>query len=150
MTITRDLSLLHPKFARAVVKLNKLCSGGYQTGITKTNFKVFETFRHPTRQNDLFAKGTSKARQFTSAHQLGLAVDMVPYLNAEEATALGERIGERVMPGWNWHSSHDWDFLRRSAQQVGLLVPMQWDRAHVEHPDWPTLLMWMNKIVKEK
>lgn len=150
MTIIRDLTLLHPKFAGAVVKLNKLCSGGYETGITKTNFKVFETFRHPTRQNDLFAKGTSKARQFTSAHQLGLAVDMVPYLSPEEATALAERIGERVLPGWNWHSSHDWLFLKRSAEAVGLGVPMDWDRAHVEHPDWPALLAWVNNKVRQR
>lgn len=150
MTIIRDTKLFHPKFARAAGALDKLLRGGYETGITKTNFKLFESYRHPIRQNDLLAKGTSKARQFTSAHQLGLAGDWVPYLSTVEAEALSERIGERVFPGWNWHSSHDWLFLRKCAQQVGLDVPMNWDRAHVEHPDWPKLLAWINKNVKEK
>jgi len=150
MTIIRDMKLFHPKFARAASQLNKLLIGGYETGITKTKFELFESYRHPLRQNDVFAKGASKARQYSSAHQLGLAGDWVPYLSAVEAQALGERIGERVLPGWNWHSSHDWLFLRKSAQQVGLDVPMDWDRAHVEHPDWPILLEFMKNKIRER
>lgn len=150
MSIISDPKLFHPKFAYAASQLDKLLRGGYETGITKTHFKLFESYRHPIRQNDLLAKGASKARQFTSAHQLGLAGDWVPYLSPVEAQALSERIGERVLPGWNWHSSHDWLFLRKSAQAVGLEVPMDWDRAHVEHPDWPKLLAWINKNVRQK
>lgn len=150
MSIIRDFSLFHPKFGRAASRLDKLLITGYQTGITKTHFKLFESYRHPLRQNDVFSKGASKARQYTSAHQLGLAGDWVPYLSPAEAEALAERTGERVLPGWNWHSSHDWMFLRRSAQQVGLDVPMDWDRAHVEHPDWPALLAYMNMKVRER
>ena len=150
MSIIRDPKTFHPKFARAAGALNKLLVGGYETGITKTNFQLFESYRHPGRQFEVFSKGTSKARPYTSAHQLGLAGDWVPYLSPVEAEALAERIGERVLPGWNWHSSHDWLFLRKCAQQVGLDVPMNWDRAHVEHPDWPKLLAWINNNVKEK
>lgn len=150
MSIINDMRLLHPKFARAAVKLRQNLALAYETGVTKTNFQVFETFRHPSRQNELFAKGTSKARQFTSAHQLGMAVDMVPYLSAEEATALAERINERVLPGWSWHSSHDYDFLRKEARKVGLDVPIVWDRVHVEHPDWPLLMEFVNNKMREK
>ena len=123
MTIINDMRLSHPKFARAAEKLAKSCSTAYEAGVTKTNFKVFETFRNPTRQNELFSKGTSKARQFSSAHQLGMAIDMVPYLSPKEATALGERIGERVFPGWNWHSSHDWLFPSLADVRARIFPP---------------------------
>ena len=150
MTIINDMRLLHPKFAGAAEKLAKSCTTAYEAGVTKTNFKVFETFRNPTRQNELFAKGTSKARQFSSAHQLGMAIDMVPYLSPKEAAALGERIGERVFPGWNWHSSHDWLFLKNTAEKCGLARPLDWDLAHIEHPQWPYLLQWINQKMSEQ
>ena len=150
MSIISDPKLFHPKFARAASALNKLLRGGYETGITKTNFQLFESYRHPGRQFEVFTKGTSKAGPYKSAHQFGLAGDWVPYLSPVEAEALGERIGERVLPGWNWHSSHDWLFLKKCAEQVGLVVPMDWDRAHVEHPDWPNLLTYINTKVRER
>lgn len=147
MTIHSDLKLLHPKFARAAIELDKLCRLGYEAGRTQTLFKVFETFRDPRRQNELFSKGASKARQFNSAHQFGLAVDMVPYLSAEEAATLGERIGERVFPGWNWHSSHDYAFLKANAEKVGLVRPLEWDLVHIEHPQWAYLQEWISSKI---
>ena len=75
MSIIRDPKTFHPKFARAAGALNKLLIGGYETGITKTNFQIFESYRHPGRQFEVFRKGTSKALPYTSAHQLGLAGD---------------------------------------------------------------------------
>ena len=136
MTIIRDLSLLDPKFAAICKRLDERLTAAYETGVTKTCFKVFETYRDPARQADLFAKGTTKARAFASAHQLGLACDFVPYLTAEEAAELSNRIGERVWPGWNWHSSNDYRFLKTQALAVGLVVPIAWDPCHVEHPNW--------------
>ena len=110
MTIHRDISLLNPKFALVVRRLHEYLIDAHETGRTKTRFEVFETFRDPIRQADLLKKGASKAGPFQSAHQFGLAVDFVPYLTSEEALALGTRIGERVLPGWSWHSSHDYSF----------------------------------------
>lgn len=150
MTIIRDLTLLHPKFRRAAMLLDQDCRRAYETGITQTSFKVFETFRNPSRQNDLFAKGASKARQFSSAHQLGMAVDMVPYLSPQEASELGERIDERVLPGWNWHSSHDYAFLKKAAEARGLARPLDWDLVHIEHPQWPLLLEFVKNKMKEQ
>ena len=40
------------------------------------------------RQKDLIAKGVSKAGPFQSAHQFGLAADLVPFLTPDEAKAL--------------------------------------------------------------
>lgn len=141
-----DTSLLHPKFRGAAIELNKRCRAGYEAGRTKTLFKVFETFRNPLRQEDLLRKGATKAGEYRSAHQFGMAVDMVPYLDAKEATALAERIGERVIPGWNWHSSHDYAFLKRIAEDVGLVMPIGWDLVHVEHPEWRKILDFMDDI----
>lgn len=146
MTIYRDMSLLHPKFFGAARKLEQALTVAYQSGLTKTNFKVFETFRDPIRQADLLVKKATKAGPFASAHQLGLACDFVPYLTAEEATKLSERIGERVWPGWNWHSSNDYSLLKTEAMKVGLEVPIPWDLCHVQHPNWERIKSALNAI----
>lgn len=136
MPIYNDVSLLNAKFARDCKRLADYLIDAYETSRTKTRFEVFETFRDPMRQADLLRKGVTKAGSFQSAHQMGLACDFVPHLSAEEAIALGERLGERVMPGWNWHSSHDYKFLRDAAPRFNLIVPIEWDPCHVEHPKW--------------
>ena len=136
MTIYRDISLLHPKFARRAKRLADYLIDAHETRRTQTRFEIFETFRDPVRQADLLTKRVTKAGPFQSAHQLGLAVDFVPYLSPEVAARLAERIGERVFPGWNWHSSHDYRFLATAAQKFKLTVPISWDPCHVEHPDW--------------
>jgi len=137
--IIRDTRLLHPKFRFAVENLAKDLIRSYETGRTKTRFEVFETFRHPFRQADLLAKGTTKAGMWESAHQYGLAVDFVPVIDAEMAAILSEKKGERVWPGWNWDSEHDWDYLSNRAKTFGLVTPLSWDRPHVQHPLWPQL-----------
>lgn len=140
MTIHSDIALLNPKFSLVVRRLHEYLIDAHETGRTKTRFEVFETFRDPMRQADLLKKGTSKAGPFQSAHQFGLAVDFVPYLSGEEALALGTRIGERVNPGWSWHSSHDYEFLLKSASEFKLSMPVfAWDKCHVEHPNFSKL-----------
>ena len=139
MTIYSDVALCNPKFAASVTRLHKYLIDAHETGRTKTRFEIFETFRTPMRQRELIAKGVSKAGPFQSAHQFGLAVDFVPYLSPEEAGQLAERTGERVFPGWNWHSSHDYSFLAASAQRFAMAVPIVWDPCHVEHPSWNKL-----------
>lgn len=136
MTIHRDTALLHPKFMRACVRLHDYLIDAHETGRTKTRFEIFETYRDPIRQADLLKKGVSKAGPFESAHQLGLACDFVPYLSPEEALALGERKGERVLPGWNWDPSHDYSFLATAAELFKLSRPITWDPCHIEHPNW--------------
>lgn len=149
MTIHRDISLLNPKFALIVGRLHDDLISAYETGVTKTRFNIFETFRDPIRQADLLKKGASKAGPFQSAHQFGLAVDFVPFLSGDEALALGERIGERVLPGWSWHSSHDWQFLLNIARKHKLAMPVfAWDKCHVEHPNFSKLREQFRKYVE--
>lgn len=136
MPIHNDISLLHPKFARAVKRLSEYLIDAHETRRTKSRFEIFETYRDPVRQADLLRKGVSKAGPFESAHQCGLAVDFVPYLSAEEAEAWSLTMGERVLPGWNWHPSHDYRFLATAAETFKLCVPISWDPCHVEHPNW--------------
>lgn len=139
-SIIRDVSLLHPKFRGRAVELNEFLAGAYKSGATKTLFQIFETFRSPQRQADMIAKGVSKAGPYESAHCLGLAADFVPVLSPEEAAALSERIGERVFPGWNWHSTNDYRFLATAAKKFALAAPISWDPCHIEHPQWPSIL----------
>lgn len=136
MTINRDITLLHPKFARVAKRLADYLIDSHETGRTKTRFEIFETYRDPVRQADLLRKGVSKAGPFESAHQCGLAVDFVPYITPEEAAILSERRGERVLPGWNWDPSHDYAYLATAANHFQLAVPISWDPCHVEHPNW--------------
>lgn len=86
-----------------------------------TPFLPFETFRSPEDQQDAKARGTSKAGPMQSAHQFGLAVDFVPFIDGN----------------WTWHVSEVlWDTLTMRAEAHGLSTPIAWDRAHVEHPAW--------------
>lgn len=140
-----DTRLLHPKFARVAINLQKRLIADHQAGVTKTLFKLFETYRDPMRQLEALAKRTSKAGIFESAHQLGLAADFVPYIDGNEAIALGEKIGERVNPGWNWNSSHDWDHLTNTAKRFGL-VTISWDRPHVQHPEAAAIIHKLKNI----
>lgn len=136
MPIYSETSLLNAKFGRAVVRLHKYLIDSYETKRTKTRFEIFETFRDPMRQASLLRKGASKAGPFQSAHQFGLACDFVPHLDPREANELAAKLGEAVFPGWNWNSSHDWEFLKSAAEKHSLVVPISWDRVHVEDPKW--------------
>jgi len=130
--ILNDMALLHPKFSFVARRLLKDLSDGYKSGRTKTRFECFETFRDVRRQADLLSKGVTKAGIYQSAHQLGLAVDFVPWIDAAEAAALSEATGERHWPGWSWHSSHEWEYLRNRAKTFSLAAPTYED-GHVEH-----------------
>lgn len=146
--IIRDIDALHPKFSPVVRRLSEFLIAGYKSGATKTLFEVFETFRSPNRQLELFRKGSTKALPWQSAHQFGLAVDFVPVIDRDEAHRLGDMIGEKVLEGWSWHSSHDWTFLKKSAEHHGLTVPIEWDKAHVQFADWWKIRTALNTIIK--
>ena len=117
-----DIGMLHHKMRESVIGLQQELSRAYELGMTKSNFKLFEGFRSPARQNDLFRKGTTKAREWQSAHNYGLAADFV---------AFDEKTGQ-----WSWAQSEDWVLLHRIAQRYGLAAPISWDKVHLEHPIW--------------
>jgi hypothetical protein len=86
-----------------------------------TSFLPFETYRDPEWQAVVFDRGDSKADSFESAHQFGLAVDFVPFIDGN----------------WRWDVPETtWDVLDAEAAVFGLLRPIAWDRAHIEHPNW--------------
>lgn len=79
-----DVNLLHPTIRKAVVEIEKALN---REGIP---FKIFEAFRFPERQADLFAQGRTKqgdivtyAKPWDSYHQYGLAVDFVLFENGK-------------------------------------------------------------------
>lgn len=117
---TADFLLLHPSCKERFSDLRFRLKEGFRRGNTFTDFREFETYRHPFRQNEAFANKVSRARAYESAHQFGLAVDFVPWDNGR----------------WSWLPTHDWDFLRRTAIDAGLVSSLSWDRAHVEADNW--------------
>lgn len=130
MTVIRDINALHPKFAPIAKRLADALAADYKAGLTKTDFQVFETYRSPLRQQELLAKGTTKAGPFKSAHQFGLAVDFVPRINGR----------------WDWSDFHEWEYMRNKAQSFGLSTPISWDLTHVEHPLFDDLYHAMKMI----
>lgn len=90
-------------------------------------FRLFEGYRSPERQDELFrsGNGVTRARAWQSAHQYGLAVDFVWWT------------GER----WSWDQSHPWEEMRSIAfmRVDGLIAPLKWDLAHIEHMAWNQL-----------
>lgn len=76
-----NIMLLHPRVRKAVVATY------VQLQAEAVPFRVFEAYRFPQRQEDLYAQGRTKdgnivtyARPWSSYHQYGLAVDFVLYI----------------------------------------------------------------------
>jgi hypothetical protein len=128
--VDRSMSRLHGEYRRVFETLEERLRGAYEAGLTKSYFKVFETFRSAERQDYLFKVGTTKARAGQSAHNFGLAVDFVPFVINETGAKNG---------GWSWSLHHDWDFLQREAEKLGLCnqtAGLRWDKPHVQVCDW--------------
>lgn len=124
-TVERRTETLHPKMSAIVLRLAKALRTDYETGVTKTFFDIFETYRSPERQLYLLSKGTTKAGAWQSAHNFGLAVDFVPHTNGI----------------WTWDVERvEWDYMINKAKTFGLLAgTISWDLPHIEHPKWPTV-----------
>lgn len=133
--VFRDIGLLHPRCLDKFSNLARVLSDGYARGVTKTRFLPFETYRTPQRQHWLSTHQgkVTKAGQFQSAHQFGLACDFVPYVN----------IGSQGV--WSWDLEHDWAYLRAQAEEAGLDNDISWDRPHVEDPIWKKI-RWDLKV----
>ena len=128
-----SLELLHPAARKRFVNLRDSLERAYVTGESPVLFAVFETYRSPARQQFLKETTTStKAGPWESTHQLGLAVDFVPYVDNS----------------WSWDGSHPWDLLDRLAGESGLVRPIRWDRPHIEHPKADFLLREMKLLAE--
>lgn len=85
-------------------------------------FTAFEIYRSPERQAQMVENRTSKAPPWSSPHQWGFAVDFVPRYIVDKK--------------WSWDDNHEWDVLMTLADECGLEVPIAWDLAHVQAPEW--------------
>lgn len=119
-----DLKSLHPVVRRRVQAVQK------QLDDENIPLKVFETFRSPQRQAELYAKGrtapgarVTNAQPWESWHQYGMAADFVRFENG----------------GWNWNDATaaqraEWDRFHEIALAKGL-EPLSWERPHVQLAD---------------
>lgn len=112
---------LHPICRRQFEQLAAALQAGFHAKETETLFHPFEGFRTPLRQRRLFEQEprVTQANAWQSAHNYGMAVDFVPKTTANE---------------WSWTGAHDWTYLRKQAEEFGLIAPIPWDLAHIEHP----------------
>ena len=117
-----DLSLLHPVVREAVIKVEDSLNND---GIP---FKVFEAFRFPERQADLFAQGRTKPGRivtyaqpwYSSYHQYGLAVDFVLFENGK----------------WSWdgdtaEKKEWWEIMHELGKKYGL-SPLDFETPHLQ------------------
>ena len=95
----------------------------------------FEGYRNPLNQLLLLRQQTTKAKPFQSAHNYGMAVDFVKVRRdmMEDPS--------RKSLAWTWsdrteQEKEDWNVLHRKARALGLLVPIAWDKPHIQHPLW--------------
>lgn len=89
-------------------------------------FRLFEGFRSPERQFELYAQGRTKpgrkvtnAKPWSSYHQYGIAGDFVLYIDGK----------------WSWDDKGEnkqrWQRLHELARQVGL-EPLSWETPHLQ------------------
>ncbi|WP_214000514.1 M15 family metallopeptidase [Arsukibacterium sp.] len=92
-------------------------------------FQVFEGFRSPQRQRELYSQGRSKpgprvtnADAWRSLHQYGVAADFVLYIDGR----------------WSWDDSGErkkwWQQLHQLAAKHGL-QPLSWELPHLQMQD---------------
>lgn len=119
--IDRDPSHLHPLVREAVRQVLHACAqAGHQ-------FAMFEGYRSPERQAELYALGrTVSGRIVTyagpgaSMHQYGLAADIVGFVDGR----------------WTWDMPPEaWAHLHAFGKTYGLR-PLSFERPHLEWP-WP-------------
>lgn len=118
-TIDRSLTDLHPAIREHVFDLVHDVNVALGRMGETMRFEVFETYRSPERQAYLLRRGDSKSGPWQSAHQYGLAADIVPQVNGR----------------WTWDVGNDrWTLLATYAIRHSLRVPINWDKAHVQSP----------------
>lgn len=127
MAIVTSYDALHPVFMPRLVKLLSFLDAEHREGRMPYQFAVFETYRGPERQSDLFRRKKTKARAWQSAHQFGLAADIVPINGAGQFY-------------WPEVGALEWKALHESVQEIsGLIADISWDPAHVYAKEWHTI-----------
>lgn len=125
--MARDAALehLHPTFREKVQTLTQMFSD------ERIPFRLFEGFRTPQRQRDLYAQGrtqsgsiVTRAQPWSSHHQYGVAGDFVLFINGT----------------WSWDDTGErrqwWSRLHELAQRIGL-EPLSWEKPHLQLQNVP-------------
>jgi peptidoglycan L-alanyl-D-glutamate endopeptidase CwlK len=119
----KDMALLHPTVYARVMEVIK--------ALDRANIPlvVYEGFRHPARQNWLYAQGRTRsgkivtyAKGWESFHQYGLAVDMA------FQTANGGLT-------WNEPKKGMWAAYHEIARRHGMM-PLKFETPHIQITDW--------------
>jgi hypothetical protein len=111
---------LHPQFRGPVRELLQRLQQ------EQLPFRLFEGFRTPASQRDLYAQGrtrpgniVTKAGPWRSFHQYGFAADFVLYLDGQ----------------WSWTNTGEraawWNTLHAYGRQLGL-EPLGWEAPHLQ------------------
>tara|TARA_R110002126_G_scaffold43555_24_gene124965 strand:+ start:5158 stop:5925 length:768 start_codon:yes stop_codon:yes gene_type:complete len=120
MSRNSALEPLHPVFREKAGSLLQECAKA------ELPFKLFEGYRSPERQLDLYQQGrtapgaiVTRANAWQSYHQYGVAADFVLFTNGR----------------WSWADSGEfknhWKKLHQLATKVGL-EPLSWELPHLQ------------------
>lgn len=120
MSRNSALEPLHPVFREKAGSLLQECAKA------DLPFRLFEGFRSPQRQRELYQQGrttpgniVTKAMAWQSLHQYGVAADFVLFVNGR----------------WSWADTGDfkqhWKKLHQLADKVGL-EPLSWELPHLQ------------------
>lgn len=110
---------MHPRLIKQLAELVIRCR---QDGFA---VRQIEGDRTAERQAVLYNQGrindgaiVTHAKAYESAHNYGLAVDVTPIPTTEA----------------------NWKRLRLHAKHLGFGLIGEWDRGHLQHPQWPGIL----------
>lgn len=127
----RSIPNLHPLMRPLMYELMPLLSQHTWTTPNGRTYcwALYEGYRSPELQHKLFTETHStKVDAWHSAHQYGLAADIVP--------CLADNRGFPTFQGWDWNDDHPWAEMHTHAIHIGLTAPIAWDQAHIQHPVW--------------
>lgn len=120
LRVSRDPTLLHPTFRKALQQVLAALQA------EQIPFRLFEGFRYPERQVELYAQGRTKpggivtrAMPWRSFHQFGLGADLVLYENN----------------AWSWdaagHRAAWWTRMQAVGRESGL-VSLDFEKPHLQ------------------
>lgn len=136
--VERRLDYLHPLLRMKAEAMQLALERLHRDGHIRRH-EIFETWRSPARQRVLFeeAKGRSRVNAYRSAHQYGLAFDVVRCPRPR---------------GWTWDTTpEEWRTIGLAARELGIVQPFPgWDPYHLEAPEWATLRVRILELMEQQ
>lgn len=142
----QDWHNCHPDIKRFALAMQRECE---KRGIPVW---IFEVYRTPERQRELFNKGTTKAGPGSSPHQYGCAVDIISSAKLWDWTetewqllgVIGKEVARKCNIKLDWGGDWGWDkphWQLSHWKQVKLAIEDEGFPQGVDGPDW--LLDWL-------